>query len=646
MLGSAHMIIRTLISFLILAAWVGTASAQPEAERVKLYKVEIEVAKDGTLDIVETITLHVEGREYQRGFIRSFPTRYKDKLGNRVRVGFEVKSVQRDGRSETYALESISNGYDIRIGRAEVILTPGDYTYRLEYETKGQLGFFENHDELYYNAIGHGWTVPIERAEIDVRLPSGARVTDAEVFTGSVGSTDSDAIMSRGDNTFHAETTRTLSSYQGVTIAVGWQKGIVTPPTDAEKAERFLGENLGIGIGILGLLLIAAYYGYVWHHFGRDPDGGTIIPLFSPPKNFSPSAVRFVRRMGYDRKAFAAAIMSMAVKNYLEIEDKDGEFTLVKKKGATDAALTEGEKRIVQKLFVLNDSITLKNSNHKAISSAVSVLGSSLKQEFERTYFVTNQAYFWLGLLASIAIAVGAVILGDLPEEMLGAAFGITIVSAILCFALYRAYESWRVFFAGVGSRFTNTMGALGSTFFVLVALGAGVAALFAFSQGDVPWLFILIFVALGTMNFVFYHLLKAPTALGAKTRAEIEGFRMYMGTVEKERLAILHPPEMTPELFEKFLPFALALDVEHSWSEHFASVAAAAADDATRNYQPAWYHGNRWNRFGSSGFASNLASSLSTATAAAASPPGSSSGLGGGGFSGGGGGGGGGRGW
>jgi uncharacterized membrane protein len=117
------------------------------------------------------------------------------------------------------------------------------------------------------------------------------------------------------------------------------------------------------------------------------------------------------------------------------------------------------------------------------------------------------------------------------------------------------------------------------------------------------------------------------------------------MGTAEKERLAVLHPPEMTPELFEKLLPFALALDVEHQWSEQFAS-AASAAGEAAKSYQPAWYHGRSWDRFGRSGFASTLASSLSTATAAAASPPGRSSGFGGGGFSGGGGGGGGGRGW
>lgn len=640
------MVIRTLISFLVLVAWVSSAAAQPEAERVKLYKVEIDVAKDGTLNVVETITLHVGGFQFQRGFIRDFPTRYKDKGGAYVRVSFLVKSVQRDGKLEPYALESISNGYDIRIGSADVLLTPGDYVYRLEYETKGQLGFFEDHDELYYNAIGHGWVVPIERAEVDVRLPSGARIKDTQVFTGGAGSRDSDAVVSHGDNTFHAETNRPLASYQGMTIAIGWQKGVVTPPTEAEKAQRFLGDNLGLGIGIFGLLLIAAYYGYIWHHYGRDPDGGTIIPLFSPPKNFSPSAVRFVRRMGYDRKAFAAAIMSMAVKNFLEIDDEGGEFTLTRKKGATDAALTDGEKRIAQKLFVLNDSITLKNSNHKAVSGAISALGSSLKQEFERTYFVTNQAYFWLGLIASVAIAIGAVVVADLPEEMLGAAFGMTIASTILCFALYRAYEGWRVYFAGVGSSWSNTLGALQASFFALVALVVGGIALSVFSQEELPWIFILIFVALGAMNFVFYHLLKAPTALGAKTRAEIEGFRMYMGTVEKERLAILHPPQMTPELFEKFLPFALALDVEHSWSEHFASVAAAAADDATRNYQPAWYHGSRWNRFGSGGFASNLASSLSTAAASAASPPGSSSGLGGGGFSGGGGGGGGGRGW
>jgi uncharacterized membrane protein len=124
----------------------------------------------------------------------------------------------------------------------------------------------------------------------------------------------------------------------------------------------------------------------------------------------------------------------------------------------------------------------------------------------------------------------------------------------------------------------------------------------------------------------------------------EVEGYRRYLSVAEQERLNILNPPEKTPELFEKHLPYALALDVEHDWSEQFASVLAAAASDGA--YRPSWYAGRSWRTGDMSGFASSLGKFFTGAISSASTAPGSSSGSGGGGSSGGGGGGGGGGGW
>jgi hypothetical protein len=621
------------------------ANAAHAQERIKLYQVELEVTQDGTLHVVEHITINAQGNYFKRGFIRDFPTRYRDTLGNLVRVSFDVISVERDAKPEPYATETIKNGVGVRIGDADVFLPRGDHQYRLEFETQGQIGFFKEHDELYFNVTGPAWEVPIDRAEVSLVLPAEARITDTAVFTGPERSTASNAQSSRGGNVFRASTTRRLEPGDAFTLVVGWPKGFVTPPSMGDQAERFIGDNVAVGIGIVGLLLIIGYYLYMWNLYGRDPEGGTVIPLFSPPKNFSPAAVRFVRRMAYDRKSFAAAILSMAVKRYLDIEEDDGVFTLKKVENASDTALTSGEKQIANKLFAGRSSIVLKDSNHSAVSGAISALGESLKREFEKVYFITNQGYFWIGLIASIIIGALMIFSADLDEDAFASAMAMTVVSACAGFTLHLAFDGWLTVLVGAGNILLNTIFALGKTLIALIPIGIG-AVIVASASADIPWIFVLVFVALGGLNFAFYHLLKAPTALGAKTRSEIDGFRMYLGTAEKERLAILHPPEMTPALFERLLPFALALDVEHQWSEQFAHAAAAAGDEAMKSYQPVWYHGTGWDRFGHGNFASNLASSLATATAAAASPPGRSSGFGGGGFSGGGGGGGGGRGW
>ena len=174
------------------------------------------------------------------------------------------------------------------------------------------------------------------------------------------------------------------------------------------------------------------------------------------------------------------------------------------------------------------------------------------------------------------------------------------------------------------------------------VIFGVGGPAMFAVGGGS-PVLYMVIGAAvlLAVMNLIFFYLLRAPTVPGRKLLDEIEGFRLYMTTAEEERLKVLHPPEKTPELFERYLPYAMALDCENQWNAKFAAVLAAAA--AAGAAAPLWYSGSNW---GSGGFAQDLGSSLASSVAAASTAPGSSSGSSGGGSSGGGGGGGGGSGW
>jgi len=156
-----------------------------------------------------------------------------------------------------------------------------------------------------------------------------------------------------------------------------------------------------------------------------------------------------------------------------------------------------------------------------------------------------------------------------------------------------------------------------------------------------------LCFALLGGLNVVFFFLLKRPTLAGRKIMDEIEGFRMYLGAAEEERLNLLNPPDKTPQLFEKYLPYALALDLENQWSEKFARILVLASmAPGGSGYQPRWYRGRLWRPGDTESFTRSLGNSLGAAVASSTTAPGSSSGSGGGGSSGGGGGGGGGGGW
>jgi uncharacterized membrane protein len=170
---------------------------------------------------------------------------------------------------------------------------------------------------------------------------------------------------------------------------------------------------------------------------------------------------------------------------------------------------------------------------------------------------------------------------------------------------------------------------------------------------GDVPLWMVIMAVLFALANGICIILLRSLTPAGREILDQIEGFKMYLSVAEKDRLNLENPPERTPELFEMFLPYALALGVEQKWSEQFADVLAAAGQGPHQTrYSPVWYQGDSWNQFGATSFAGALGGSLAGAISSASTAPGSSSGGdgggggGGGGSSGGGGGGGGGGGW
>jgi uncharacterized membrane protein YgcG len=175
-------------------------------------------------------------------------------------------------------------------------------------------------------------------------------------------------------------------------------------------------------------------------------------------------------------------------------------------------------------------------------------------------------------------------------------------------------------------------------------ALGTIATAVIIGLSGAFTPLAIAALLANIVLHAIYIYLLRAPTAQGRLLMDQLMGFKLYLEVAEKDDLNRLQAPQKTPELFEKYLPFAVALGVEQAWAEQFSDVFSRLGEQRNGAYRPAWYQGS-FNSARLGGFASNLSGSFSSAISSAATPPGSSSG-GSGGSSGGGGGGGGGGGW
>ena len=640
--------ISCLRAWLVLAALIFACPLPAWAqERITEFDSDIAIARDGTLTVRETIAVNAEGDRIQHGIFRDFPTLYRDRAGNRVRVRFDVDRVERDGRPEHYTLESIANGTRVRIGETDVTLEPGAHSFVIIYRTDRQIGFFPDYDELYWNVTGNGWAFAIDHAEAAIHLPPGAGVVQYAFYTGPQGATGKDAQAAVEGDTVRFATNVSLNPREGLTVAVGFSKGAVVPPSNADRAGDFLRDNASTGAALLGLIVLAVYYGIAWNRFGRDPQRGVIVPLFAPPKDFSAAAVRFVHRMGYDRKAFAAALIAMAVKGYLKISEEHGTYTLTRTgKSETEAGLAPTEYAISRVLFNIVKTIQLKNTNHIIVSRAVTALRDALKKEDEGVYFVTNRGWFFGGLAILVLSGAAAALLSEdvVPAGFI--LFWLAAWTAGTSHLLLNVYQNWAGVIAGPGSRILNFIGAVFSTLFAAPFVGGLVFGVY-FLGLSFPMATLIGLVAQGMLAMVFYRLLKAPTLAGAKVRDEIDGFRLFLTVAEKDRLEVLNPPHVTPAVFEKFLPYAIALDAENAWSRKFEAEAAAAGIGSGQGGSvPVWYSGSSFDRLGTSGFASSVGNAIAGATAAAASAPGSSSGSGGGGSSGGGGGGGGGGGW
>jgi len=180
------MITRIVVAlFAVLVCNVALAD-----ERILGYDIEVRIDKSGALDVTERITVRAEGSNIRRGIYRDFPTRYRDRYGNRVVVDLKVISLLRNDEPEPWFTEERSNGVRINFGNDNFLPVPGNFTYSLHYKTTRQLGFFRDHDELYWNAIGTGWAFPIDRGTVDVYLPAPVEIEQmsAEGYTGYQGS--------------------------------------------------------------------------------------------------------------------------------------------------------------------------------------------------------------------------------------------------------------------------------------------------------------------------------------------------------------------------------------------------------------------------------------------------------------------------
>jgi uncharacterized membrane protein YgcG len=627
---------RALSALLLLIA---PAAARGE-ERIFRYLSDVQIQRDSSLQVTETIDVRAERNQINHGIYRDFPTRYRGPHGSQVRVGFRFEGATLDGMPVPATTEPYGNGVRIKIGDPEKYVDIGEHRYVLHYRTTRQIGRFKDFDELYWNATGNGWVFPIDLAEARIRLPEPAKFGQRSMYTGPQGSTASDAeVINEKPGDILFRTTRPLGAYEGLTVAVAFPKSVVAEPSQGTRIANWLADYGPPLVGILSLIGLAGFYFIAWHRAGRDPRAGTVVPIFSPPGELTPAGMRYVSKMGSDNRVFAAALVDMGVRGHIRlVEEEGGWFSRDKtrlERVASSNPLPPEEAAALAELATTGESIMMEQKNHAKFSSAKKNLEEVLKKQYEGKLFNKNWGWAVAGLvlllLAIWLVSAAVVAASGLDVTRVLVPLGAAVTAALLFLWVQTA--------TAVGKCLVSLVGFA----FAALAIGTGAPILFQALQSG-WWLpLVMPLLALPLVISAFFWI-DAPTREGRQVLDRVAGFKQYLSITERERLDRMHPPEDTPELFERYLPYAIALGVENRWAARFAGVLAAAAAAGQQGF--GWYSGssNPWDN--PTGFADTVGPSLSSTISSASSAPGSSSGSGGGGSSGGGGGGGGGGGW
>jgi uncharacterized membrane protein YgcG len=577
--------LRRFTALLFGCCFLFAAPVVAKEQRLQQFVSEVHVLPDASITVQETITYQFIGGPWH-GIYREIPVEYSGPGGLNYSLFVDVTKVEEDGAALRY-----EKSRDHEYLKLKIYIPNADnstHVVSISYSVSDALRFFEDHDEFYWNVTGDQWTLPIQSASAQITLPSSASDIRTNVFTGAYHSTARNAVAVVNGNTIDVRTTEPLGLREGLTVAIAFDKGAVREPTALSTFFLYLRSNWPLGLPIVTFVVMF----YLWWTKGRDPRLNPITAQYEPPDKLSPGEVGTLIDNSADMRDITASIVDLAVRGYIVIEEKQQDHLLglthtksyvfhLKKARAEWNDLKPHEQELLDGIFEKGNA-----------GDTVSL--DELHNQFYRNLPVIKSKIF--GALVEDGYYARR------PDSVRSSYIGFGIVAGIL------------LVWAGIWM--SEHLGMQALPFIVAGLLCAAIICAFG-------WF------------------MPAHTQTGARAVEGILGFEDFLKHVEADRFNRMIK---TPEMFEKFLPFAMALGVEKNWSKAFQGIYTQP---------PQWYQGGSYGpSFYPYMFVSNLNTMSTQAGSVMASAPRSSmgsgfgGGSGGGGFSGGGFGGGGGGGF
>jgi len=452
------------------------------------------------------------------GIHRFIPTDYPGPRGTNYTLFFDVRSIT-DGNGNKLKYESsTSRGFrDLKIYVPGAVDTTR--TVQIDYLVRNGTRYFEDHDEFYWNVTGNDWPVPIDHAVASVALPSNAAGSlRAQAFTGVYGSTAEEVSTTVDGPNARFETLNPLPMRGGMTIDIYLPKGILAEPGEFTRLMWFLGSNPIVFLPFVTLGVMFT----LWWYKGRDPDPGrSVAPMYEPPPDLTPAEAGMLIDDSIDPRDITCTLVDLAVRGYIKIEETADKGLVFHHKDYIFHLL---KPKTQWQGLAPHESVMLEN----VFDSGQQMQLSSLKNRFYTAIPIIKQDI-------KAALKRKGMYLLD-PDSANGySLLGILVIAAPFAIAQYTGH-----------SVFSSAP----------LLIGSGIISAIIF------WL--------------FAREMTAKTVKGSQTRIAVLGFQEFMNRVDADRLK-----RMPPDTFEKYLPYAMALGVEHNWAQAFAGIVKDP---------PSWY--------------------------------------------------------
>lgn len=559
---------------------------------ITFFRTDVTVKEDATLEIREEILVNNASSFYKYGFMRNLPVGSEDRWDRRYAGAYKndngirvnILEVTEDGHPVTYEQGSGVSYSQLRIGEKDVPLDPSEHRFIIRYTVDSALTFGAARDILYWNSNGHERNAPIAEAILAVHLPPTVSRESIEVEPRVAGRGVSyprrpETSLDRIDDSSASITYRStkVDPRQSLSLVVTWPAGFVHQP----KLHALGGDQRMFAAPALLFL----FYLIAWFWIGRNPKPGTVVTSYDPPENISAAGARYILSGVSDGRSFAAVIAELAVRGCLRVEPADGKYKLSRLMGdrATEANLAPEEKRTLALLFedgpVIELSPAMDQRNTAQNGRYIFHIHEELQKQLAGKYFTRHTGIIALGVLTTFgsAFALAGMAHGrDTTGAMfmtiwflfcgliLGLMIELTFISAWKTAA--RARVGWTRLLPG-----TTAIAVFGAVMIYLLAeLAANVSLSFA-----------LMLVSFLLINLGWGPRLKRKTVLGRETTDQIEGFRQFLQKVEQDRLNRINLTDQSLDRSlrdpDRFLSYAIALEVKDAWGDHLAQTFSAA---------------------------------------------------------------------